>query len=72
MLADGTRLMLPVAGPVEVRFQGRVCRIDALVLPGDGDPLFGAVPMEEMDLIPHPAKNRLEPMHPEGPMMMLK
>ncbi len=72
VLADGTRLVLPVAGPVEVRFEDRVCRIDALVLPGDSDPLLGSVPMEEMDLVPHPARHTLSPLHPEGPVMVLK
>lgn len=51
-LADGTRIELPVAGSIVVRYAGRFCTTNALVLPGDSDvsELLGAIPMEEMDL----------------------
>ena len=71
-LADGTRLTLPVAGSIEVRYEGRFCTTNALVLPDDQEPLLGAIPMEEMDLWISPARNLLTPMHPEGPVMSLK
>lgn len=71
-LADGTRIMLPVAGPVEVRFEGRFCTTNALVLPDDNEPLLGAIPMEEMDLWINPNRGMLTPIHPEGPVMSLK
>jgi clan AA aspartic protease len=71
-LADGTRLTLPVAGSIEVRFEGRFCTTNALVLPDDQEPLLGAIPMEEMDLWISPARNLLTPVHPEGPVMSLK
>ena len=71
-LADGTRLTLPVAGPIQVRFEGRLCTTNALVLPGFSEPLLGAIPMEEMDLWISPARNMLTAVHPEGPVMSLK
>lgn len=71
-LADGRRIMLPVAGPVEVRFEGRFCTTNALVLPDDNEPLLGAIPMEEMDLWINPNRGMLTPIHPEGPVMSLK
>jgi clan AA aspartic protease len=71
-LADGTRLILPVAGSIEVRYEGRFCTTNALVLPDDSEPLLGAIPMEEMDLWVNPARNILTAVHPEGPVMSLK
>ncbi len=71
-LADGRRLTLPVAGSIEVRYEGRFCTTNALVLPDDNEPLLGAIPMEEMDLWISPARNLLTPVHPEGPLMSLK
>ncbi|MFN0035206.1 MAG: aspartyl protease family protein [Saprospiraceae bacterium] len=71
-LANGMRLELPVAGSVVVRFAGRFCTTNALVLPDDNEPLLGAIPMEEMDLWLNPARNLLTPVHPEGPVMSLR
>jgi clan AA aspartic protease len=71
-LADGSRIELPVVGPIEVRFEGRMSRVNALVLPGDNEPLLGAMPMEELDVYIHPATNRLKGLHPDGQVMMLK
>jgi clan AA aspartic protease len=71
-LADGTRVMLPVAGPIEVRFEGRFCTTNALVLPADSEALLGAIPMEEMDLWVSPMRQTLTFVHPEGPVMSLK
>lgn len=71
-LADGSRMKLPVVGPVVVRFADRFCTTNALVLPDDSEPLLGAIPMEEMDLYVHPGRNELAPLHPEGPLMSLK
>jgi clan AA aspartic protease len=71
-VADGRRLILPVAGPLVVRFEGRFCITSAIVLPGDNEPLLGAIPMEEMDLWINPNRNILTFVHPEGPLMSLK
>jgi hypothetical protein len=71
-LADGRRIELPVAGSIEVRYEGRFCTTNALVLPDDTEPLLGAIPMEEMDLWINPSRNLLTAVHPEGPIMSLK
>lgn len=71
-MADGTRIKLPIATGVWVKFQDRTCLTNALVLPEDEDVLLGAIPMEEMDLYIHPGRNELAPVHPEGPVMILK
>ena len=71
-LADGKRLELPVAGSIVVRFEGRFCTTNALVLPDDNEPLLGAIPLEEMDLWVNPYRGILTPIHPEGPVMTLK
>jgi predicted aspartyl protease len=71
-LADGTRLTLPVVGGIVVRYLDRWSLTNALLLPDDQEPLLGAIPMEEMDLYVHPARNELLPVHPDGPLMSLK
>jgi len=66
-LADGTPMELDVVGPLQARFSDRTSMLRALVLPGNAEPLFGAIPMEEMDLIVNPAKQTLGP-HPSRPI----
>jgi clan AA aspartic protease len=65
-LADGTSLTLEVVGPIEVKFKNRRCSVDALVLPGNAEPLLGAIPMQDMDVVTHPQKEELivNPEHP--------
>ncbi len=58
-LADGTTQEVPYAGPIEVKFANRRCYVGALVLGNQA--LLGAVPMEDMDVIIHPARRQLEP-----------
>jgi clan AA aspartic protease len=71
-LADGTRLELPVVGSIKIKYLDRWCITSALLLPNDEEPLLGAIPLEEMDLYIHPARNELLVVHPEGPVMSLK
>jgi predicted aspartyl protease len=70
-LADGTLVRLPVVGPVEVHYQDRICITSALVLPGDEEPLIGAIVLEELDVVVHPRRQELVPAHPDGPVMRL-
>ncbi len=74
LLADGSVVEMAVVGPIEVHFANRDSSVNALVLPGDAEPLFGAIPMEEMDLIVDPAKNALtvHPLRPDRPVMALR
>lgn len=62
--ADGRRRSCDYVGPVEVRFDGRGCFVGALVF-GD-DILLGSVPMEDMDLVVHPATRTVGP-NPANP-----
>jgi hypothetical protein len=55
-----------VVGPIEIKFKNRSAVCNAVVLPGDNEPLLGAIPMEEMDVIFHPRSNELV-VHPDHP-----
>ena len=72
VLADGSRKSVPMIGPLRVRFADRYCDLSALVL-GD-EPLFGAVPMEMMDLVLNAAKQTLvvNPASPYVPTALAK
>ncbi len=65
-LADGQVIDLEVVGPIEVIFENRSCIVEAFVLPGNSEPLLGAIPMEYMDVLIHPQQNKLivNPAHP--------
>ena len=63
-LADGSRKKVPYVGPVEIRFKNRVGFTGALVM-GD-QPLLGAIPMEDMDLVVIPRKRTLD-VNPKSP-----
>jgi clan AA aspartic protease len=73
-LADGTIAEYDVVGPVEVKFKNRRFNIDAMVLKGDNEPLLGAMPMEDMDVLIHPLRQELiiNPEHPYFAQMKLK
>ena len=66
VLANGHRTTCAYVGPIEVRFESRRCFVGALVM-GD-ETLLGAVPMEDMDLLIHPAKRQLV-INPDSPTM---
>lgn len=72
ILADGSRRSVPMVGPLRVHFAGRYCDLSALVV-GD-EPLFGAVPMEMMDLVLNPATRTLtvNPANPFVPVALAK
>ncbi|MEO6038833.1 MAG: clan AA aspartic protease, partial [Saprospiraceae bacterium] len=55
-------------GPVWMFFENRRANVDAVVLPGDAEPLLGAVPMEIMDVIIHPKKQILT-VNPDNPIV---
>ena len=73
-LANGHIVEYDVVGPIEVRFQNRRCNVDATVLPSDSEPLLGAIPMEDMDVILHPQRQEMvvNPDHPYFAQMKLK
>jgi hypothetical protein len=73
-LTNGHIVEYDVVGPLEVRFKNRRCSINAMVLPGDNEPLLGAIPLEDMDVIIHPHRQELivNPDHPYFAQMKLK
>jgi len=73
-LANGVIAEYNVAGPIEVRFENRRSNMDAMVLPGDNEPLLGAIPMEDMDVLIHPQRQTLvvNPEHPYFAQMVMK
>jgi clan AA aspartic protease len=73
-LVNGSIEEYDVVDNVQVRFKNRATTCRAMVLPGDTEPLFGAIPMEDMDLIIHPLKQELlvNPEHPYFAQMSLK
>lgn len=72
--ADGRILELDVADNVQVRFKNRATTCRAMVLPGDSEPLLGAIPLEDMDVLIHPQRQELivNPEHPYFAQMKLK
>ena len=73
-VADSRVVEYEVVGPVHVRFANRKATCNAFVLPGDSEPLLGAIPMEEMDVLIHPLRQELivNPMHPNYAVLKMK
>jgi len=73
-LANGHIAEYNVVAPVEVRFKNRRTTCQAIVLPGDNEPLLGAIPLEDMDVVIHPARQELivHPDHPYFAVMKVK
>jgi clan AA aspartic protease len=65
-LADGSSTIYEVVGPVEVRFENRRTSVEALVIPNTTKILLGAIPMEGMDVLIDPKRERLI-VNPESP-----
>jgi len=51
VLADGSTADCDIVGPVEVFFKTRATSCRAIVFPGDGEVLLGAIPIEDMDVL---------------------
>ena len=63
-IADGSKRLVSYVGPIEIRFKNRVGFTGALVL--GNQVLFGAIPMEDMDLVVIPATRTLD-VNPNSP-----
>ena len=68
ILADGKRYKIPYAGPVLVQFETRSAFMGAMIL-GD-EVLLGAIPMEDLDVVIHPASQTLR-INPDSPNMAM-
>jgi clan AA aspartic protease len=72
--ADNRIIDCPVVDNIQIRFKNRQWSGRAMVLPGDAEPLLGAIPLEEMDVMIHPLRNELivNPDHPYFAQLKLK
>jgi clan AA aspartic protease len=73
-LANGDILQVDVVGPVEVRFQNRKTLVNAVVIEAETEVLLGAIPMQGMDVIIDPKRERLivNPDSPDKARLLLK
>lgn len=74
VLANGSIEEYDVVGPIIVKFKNRTATCNAFVLTGDSEPLLGAIPMEEMDVLIHPLRQELivNPEHPYFAQLKMK
>ena len=72
--ADNRVISCDVVAPLVLLFQNRRFTGSAMVLPGDSEPLLGAIPLEEMDVLIHPLRQELivNPEHPMYAQLKLK
>jgi clan AA aspartic protease len=73
-LANSSVVECEVVSMVEVKFKNRRTICNAMVLPGDSEPLLGAIPLEDMDVLIHPLRQELivNPEHPYFAQMKVK
>lgn len=73
-MASGDVVEYEVVGPLMIKFANRTATCNAFVLPGDSEPLLGAIPMEEMDVLIHPQRQELivNPEHPNYAQLKMK
>lgn len=73
-MADGSIVAYDTVGPIMVKFKNRTATCNSFVLTGDAEPLLGAIPMEEMDVLIHPQRQELlvNPEHPEYAVLKMK
>lgn len=60
-LASGEILECPVVAPLIVRYKNETAHCSAIVMPDDAEPLLGAIPLEEMNIIIDPQRQELIP-----------
>ena len=63
ILADGSRKLYNLAGPLDVIWKNRSVCCEALVVPNARHVLLGAIQLEAMDLIVHPLKEEVVGAH---------
>ncbi|MDO9227494.1 MAG: clan AA aspartic protease [Pseudomonadota bacterium] len=71
-LADGHMRKVPKIAPIEIAFENRSYVTEAIVL--GNEPLLGVIPLEAMDLIVDPRRQRVvvNPQHPNYPVALAK
>ena len=71
-LADETVVEVDIVGPVEVRFETQTTIVRALLLPNTEEVLLGAIPLEGLDVIIDPLRERLLVSPPESTNAYIK
>lgn len=73
-LANGHIQEYDVVGPIVLKFKNRQTVCNAMVLEGDTECLLGAIPLEDLDVLIHPARQELivNPEHPYYAQMKVK
>jgi len=70
-LADGSLIKVDIVGPVDIHFENRSTTVRAAVMSQEAEVLLGAIPMEDMDVIIDPKRQKLI-VHPNRPYMARK
>jgi clan AA aspartic protease len=70
-LADGTTAEYALTEPVSFRWKDREFTMSAQVIPTANEILFGALPMESLDVMPDPVAERLVGRHGDKPLHRL-
>jgi hypothetical protein len=65
-LSDKCTKEYDVVSPIELHFKNRKVSCNPVVLPGNAEPLLGAIPMQEMDVLIQRLREELivNPEHP--------
>ena len=73
-MANGHIEEYDVLGPIQLRFKNRKTVCNTMVMRGDHEPLLGAIPLKDMDVLIHPLRQELivNPEHPYFAQMKLK
>jgi clan AA aspartic protease len=73
-MGDGSIITVDIVGPIELRFENRVTIVTAAVLPTEVEVLLGIIPMQYMDVLIDPRRERLivNPQSPDKARMFLK
>jgi clan AA aspartic protease len=73
-LANGHIEEYNVVGPIVLKFKNRQTVCNAMVLQGDSEPLLGAIPLDDLDVVILPLRQEMivNPEHPYYAQMKLK
>jgi len=72
VLASGEVVYYDIVAPLEVRFEEYSAHCAAVVLPGDSEPLLGAIPMEAMNVVIHPSRRELVHSSKPAPLVSFR
>ncbi|GHU28853.1 hypothetical protein FACS1894164_21190 [Spirochaetia bacterium] len=67
----GGKIVCKRTSPVTIYWKDRSSTCNALVVPGEGSVLLGAIPLEDMDLVVNPVKQVVEGAHGDEVLAML-